>query len=253
MRFFWAKKGSEEITDTSSWTLPYSDMMTLLMAVFVMIAAMGELRKDGRFRLVGSAVRRGFGFAVADNAAGGVNGSPRRPTLIERMERAGLSSGGRSLSQPVDPELSACCEVITGKDQVVIQVAGTAAFERFGAGVLPQARLLIGRVSEFLADGQARLEVRGHGGDGPLPRQEAFRDAMDLSYARARAVADLLVASGVPSERVYITACGDQEPLTTAAEDPGTAANRRIEIIVHTAGTAGHVSVIAEKEKAENG
>ena len=118
---------------------------------------------------------------------------------------------------------------------------------------MPQARKLVLRIAEALVNSQACLEVRGHAGDGTLPPQAAFRDKMDLSYARARAVADLLIGSGVASERVFITACGDQDPLVQAPREEGRTPNRRIEIVVHPVKPAGHALNIAEKERAENG
>lgn len=251
MRFFWVKDETDPAGE-ASWAMPFSDMMSLLLAVFVMIAAMSELRND-RFDVVGSAVRSGFGFSLTASPAGAMAGSQQGVSLIDRLRQAGLDAGERAASNPLDPELSACCQVVTLKDRLVIQVDGAVAFERFAAQLLPQARILVARIGSFLEHERVRLEVRGHGGDGPLPPQATFRDAIDLSYARARSVADLLVASGVAAERVFVTACGDQEPLANAARDAGSAANRRIEIIVHVGKPAGHALNIAEKERAENG
>lgn len=252
MRLFWVKKQDAEAAD-SSWTLPFSDMMSLLLAVFVMIAAMSELRRDARFTRVSSAVRSSFGFGT-DDAPGNRTDSSGRSSLAETLERAGLMNrSGGSLEGPADPELSAVCEVTTGKDQVAIEIAGGAAFEPFGAQLLPQARNAVARIAAFLAEGQARLEVRGYGGDGSLPRHSPFRDTLDLSYARARAVADLLVASGVPRLRVYVTACGEHQTTMPSGPDTSPAASRRVEIIVHTGTPAVRVPIIAEKEQADNG
>jgi chemotaxis protein MotB len=248
MRFFWARKEHAEAGD-SSWALPFSDMMSLLLAVFVMIAAMGEIRKDGRFTRVGSAVRSSFGFSTDAQAA-----SSGRTTLADRLERAGLSRRiARSLPGAIDPQVSAVCEVTTGKGRVAIEIAGTASFDQFGVQLLPLAHNAVTRIAEFLADSQTRLEVRGHGGDGLAAQPLAFRDRLDLSYARAKAVADLLIASGVSSSRVYVTACGDRETPRTPGSNAESAASRRVEIIVHTDTPVVCVPIIAEKERAENG
>ncbi len=252
MRMFWARKDADEVGDTS-WTLPFSDMMSLLLAVFVMIAAMSELRADSRFSAVGAAVRSSFGFSVAANPKGAGAGSTRRQTLVERLQKAGVLASDVQPSQALDAELADSCEVVTTKDQVLIRVAGAASFDRFGAQPMPPARRLVLRIAEALAGSQACLEIRGHAGDGTLPPQTAFRDKVDLSYARARAVADLLIESGVAPERVFITACGDQDPLANAPPEEGGAPNRRIEIVVHAVKPIAHVLNIAEKERAENG
>jgi chemotaxis protein MotB len=252
MRMFWARKDTDEVGDTS-WTLPFSDMMSLLLAMFVMIAAMSELRADSRFNAVGSAVRSSFGFSVAEKPNGSGSRSPRKSTLVERLQKAGVLTSGVQPSQALDPELADSCEVVNLKDQVLIRVAGAASFDRFGSQPMPQARQLVLRIAEALASSQACLEVRGHAGDGALPPQTAFRDKVDLSYARARAVADLLIGSGIAPDRVFITACGDHEPLVQAPAEEGATPNRRIEIIVHAVKPVAHMLNIAEKERAENG
>jgi flagellar motor protein MotB len=56
---------------------------------------------------------------------------------------------------------------------------------------------------------------------------------MDLSYARARAVADVLTRSGVREIRIRIEANGDREPINSQAyTEERRAVNRRVEIIV---------------------
>ena len=52
---FWLKRMKRGDDDGWSWALPYGDLMCLLLAVFVMIAAMSELRAGERFDAVGSA------------------------------------------------------------------------------------------------------------------------------------------------------------------------------------------------------
>jgi chemotaxis protein MotB len=240
-KFFWMNAGGGDDAQ-STWALPFADLMSLLLAVFVMIAAMSELHKGRRFDIVGSAVRGSFGFAAPDSLSPGPNGSARRVSLIERLEQAGLSLPAGARPAATDQDLADCCEVVTGSDRVVIQLAGAVVFERFGAGLSPRGQHAIARIAEFLADGQARLEIRGHAGDGQLPGGTTFRDPVDLSYARARAVSDGLTRAGVSPLRVYITACGDQDPVVLSPEAAGTGVNRRVEIIVHAAKAAGTYS-----------
>lgn len=252
MRLFWIRTKTDEAAD-SSWLLPFGDMMSLLLAVFVMIAAMSELRRDDRFDRIGSAVRSSFGFSAIERSPGTTALSDRASTFVERLQKAGLMSSGLRVPEPIDPELAACCEVTTGPDRIVVQVGGAVAFERFRAQLMPKARQLLGRIGEALANGQTRLEIRAHAGDGQLPPQAGFGDAMDLSFARARAVTNLLIGSGIASDRISVTTCGDQNSPPTEGEQSDQVWGRRIEIIVHTREPGVHALNIAEKERAENG
>jgi chemotaxis protein MotB len=56
-----------------------------------------------------------------------------------------------------------------------------------------------------------------------------FRDNYDLSAARALAVLHLLVADGVPADRVAATAFGSANPIATGTTTQDYAQNRRIE------------------------
>lgn len=252
MRLFWARAETDEAAG-SSWLLPFGDMMSLLLAVFVMIAAMSELRRDDRFDKVGSAVRSCFGFSTGGSPTRAKASPPWSSTFVERLEKAGLISSGLRGAGAVDPELAACCRVATTTERIVVQVDGAAAFERFGAQLTPKTRQLFGRIAEALADGQTHLEIRGHAGDGPLPPHAGFRDAMDLSYARARAVTDLLIEAGVASGRISITACGDRTTLPMESQKNDPALRPGIEIIVHTSEPGMHTLNIAEKERVANG
>ena len=52
---FWLRRFKNE-DEGGSWLLAYGDLMSLLLAVFVMVAAMSELRGGSRFRMVRDAI-----------------------------------------------------------------------------------------------------------------------------------------------------------------------------------------------------
>jgi outer membrane protein OmpA-like peptidoglycan-associated protein len=64
------------------------------------------------------------------------------------------------------------------------------------------------------------------------------RDPLALSDARAKAVARWLTARGVSAHRIAIRGCGTARPLWADGTADHRAANRRAEIVTHTA-TAG--------------
>ena len=75
--------------------------------------------------------------------------------------------------------------------------------------------------------------MRGHATDEPLPPGSPYRDAHDLSYARAKAVALALEKDGVLPTRVVVVATGDAEPLVQQAfTEDLRSLNRRVEILV---------------------
>lgn len=253
---FWARKLKKTEDTDSSWALSYGDLATLLLAVFVMIAAMGEVKADA-FKRVTGGVRQAFGFAALHPGTAAQLRKP--PTLLERLEQAGFAHRTQlNLVGPDDAVLAPCDLLIEG-DQMVLRIAGHASFGEHDAALQPAADKALRRLAEFLADGGNRIEVRGHAEADPLPEGTLYRDRMDLSYARARNVATALAQHGVSRNRIFVTAWGDSDPLSAEPELPQTAGlkrlsatpprmelpeggDRRIEIIVHAVPAAEHES-----------
>jgi outer membrane protein OmpA-like peptidoglycan-associated protein len=85
---------------------------------------------------------------------------------------------------------------------------------------------LLDRLSEFAYDCRApKIAITGHTDD---TGEDSWN--LQLSRARAQAVADHLVASGVAAERLIIEGLGSQHPLAENDTVHGRERNRRIEI-----------------------
>lgn len=248
---FWLQRLKQEEQD-AAWAISYGDMMSLLMAVFVMIAAMSDLRPGGRFVSVRDAVWTAFGFREVPPA-------PTQPewlrplTLPEQLVRAGLLDPARRPAAEQDEALR-CCDVSHESDRVLIRITGEASFERGGASLRPQALAALERLGALLRPGSARIEVRGHNGDGRIGATSFYRDGLDLSYQRARGVVEVLARAGVDRKRMYVSACGDQDPLI-AGDTAGSPApaNRRIEIVVHAVQVDEGNGQVAEKGQQAHG
>jgi outer membrane protein OmpA-like peptidoglycan-associated protein len=76
------------------------------------------------------------------------------------------------------------------------------------------------------ASGQ-RLVVVGNADAEGAPGAHA-----QLSLSRARVVADALIASGVPSDRITVEAAGSDKPLESNTTRAGRSRNRRVDVFV---------------------
>jgi chemotaxis protein MotB len=247
---FWVQRLKHEDQD-ATWAISYGDMMSLLLAVFVMIAAMSELKPGAQFASVRDAMRGALGFAGVEPRVE-PSGWTRPLTLSEQFARAGLTGSAGGANGLADESLR-CCDVSPEDGGLVIRIAGSASFESFSAALLPQGQAAVERLASLLKRGEARIEVRGFNGDGKAPVAAMYRDGLDLSYARARSVVNALIFGGVNARRIFISACGDQNPLVPqrSGEAP-TAANRRIEIVVHAVKAIEGNDQFAEKGQFKN-
>jgi chemotaxis protein MotB len=211
----------------------YSDTMTLLLCFFVIIVSFSEVKKDQRFQAVMESLRRAFGGFEGGVGLVPVPDLPTNTLLVKLLEL--------EIPEYTDKEGDAQDEGIHGKrfrvtnvrDGVEVVVGGRITFDRFSATLKPEGRELIAKTAERLRGYNTKVLVRGHATREPIPSDSIYKDARDLSYARAKSVADELVANGVRSARLVMVAVGDAEPLVRQAyTDERLALNRRVELLV---------------------
>jgi len=228
-----ARKKAEAPAGAPEWLVTYGDAMTLLLCFFVILVSMSEIKSDQRFQQVMESLRRAFGGY--DGSVGAVP--------IENVATNALIQKLLELDVPiVRKDRGDTDEVgIHGKkfrvtsvrDGLDVVVGGRITFGRFSATLMPEARDLIAQTAERIRGYNTKILVRGHATHEPLPPDSLYQDARDLSYARARAVADVLVEHGVRPVRLLLVAAGDTEPLVRQAyTEKRRALNRRAEIVV---------------------
>lgn len=243
MEMFWLKRLKSREGSTE-WALSYGDMMSLLLAVFVMIAAMSELKSGTRFLRVADGVRSALGFGRASelDRPAPLAGS-RRLTLVERLEHAGVVSRQTTAVRDEAGDTLAPMDVRSEPGRIRLRIPGDAVFEPASLVMKPEARRLVARLSEFLA-GQACIEVCGYADAGAAEQQTTLRDGWDLAYGRARMMAGLLAEGGVGRERIALVVPAlspEREAAGAVADTRGMpAGGSAIEIIVHAGAPAEH-------------
>ena len=73
------------------------------------------------------------------------------------------------------------------------------------------------------------VRVDGHADRSPI-RSPRYASNWELAAARAIAVAQMLIAEGLPANRVAATSFGDTQPLDPGDGPAAFARNRRIEV-----------------------
>jgi len=265
---FWLKR-LKTAEDDVHWSVPLGDLMSLLLAMFVMIAAMSELKPGPHYSKVAGGVRRAFGFSPKAPKPIAVIPTSRPKTLLERLEQAAVAREGPLALDAGSDEPLAPCQVARRAEGLSLRLPAEGVFDRFSGALKPAGARVLARLADYLAPGQAAMEVWGYADDGPIPSGVPFRDGLDLSYQRARAVADAMVRGGVDRDRLCVVAAGNHqasiEPANPPAEampGPRPAASSSpapvskgfvVEIFVWSAAADAHARKIAEKEQVRDG
>ena len=84
---------------------------------------------------------------------------------------------------------------------------------------------------DIIASPNHRVVIEGHTDSRPISQSSPaarYQDNMELSFLRAKAVANLLVKKGISMERISVIGYGDTHPIDTNETVAGRAKNRRV-------------------------
>jgi chemotaxis protein MotB len=219
-----------------AWIVTYGDMMSLLLTFFILLVSMSEVRSDnGKYRAMMDALHSAFGPDYGKSGAPGT--TFQASSLVDKinslgtisnsgMKKSNLNSGG-----PGGPYMT----VERLRDGSLVTLGGPVAFGNFSADLSPELQHDLDVIADVIWNKPLRIEVRGHASPEPIPESTGFRDAFDLSFARAQAVSRYLVSRGIAPHRLLVSAAGDTEPrrLTRAAQAQAT--NHRVDVFLRDA------------------
>lgn len=185
------------------WAI-FGDLMTGLVGVFVLILVW----------------TLGFQLELAKNLEEAEAERERelaRRQLLEQALAGPLSSGRITISD--------------GR----IGISGSVLFALNSDRLQEEGRELLSTLAEpldvFLKENDQLLMISGFTDDLPIQSGNLnFTDNWELSAQRALTVTRELVASGLPADRVFAAAFGDQQPVAPNFDESGRALNRRVEM-----------------------
>jgi outer membrane protein OmpA-like peptidoglycan-associated protein len=116
----------------------------------------------------------------------------------------------------------------------IVLTVGDVLFDVGQATLKPGAVNEIVRLAQFLQENPERkVRIEGH-----TDSTGAITTNLVLSQRRAEAVADTLVAAGVPRSRIVATGLGPDFPVASNATAAGRQQNRRVEVVIEDAPVA---------------
>lgn len=233
----------EEQADEERWLITYADMITLLMAFFIMMYSMSVVDLQ-KFEALSESARHVFGGNVVSAAAKSAIG----PGLLDggASLMAGVSGPARNQASLVNeikreldtwlPEkLRADIEVTHSAGLVTISIkADTLTFPVGEADLTPEMREILDVLGPSLRESLAPLLVEGHTCDLPISTAR-FPSNWELSAQRATNVmVHLIRGCGIDPDHISAVGYADTRPLAPNDSAANRVRNRRVDIVVLT-------------------
>lgn len=232
-----SNKDNKEHGNADRWLLSYSDMITLLMACFIMMYSMSILNLN-KFREAAFSIRSGFGGIVKGQGHLGVGQSGTFAAMPAPItgDCAGVSwRVVKPLVQYVGSDLKDGIKASIGHDArgiVITMLSDRAMFASGSAEIEPSAYPLLDRIANTLKQVGNQVQIEGHTCNIP-PRDSRYATNWELSTARATNVLRYMVEKkGLDSWRFSAAGYGAVRPVAPNNSEKNRIKNRRVEIVI---------------------
>lgn len=265
----WEPDARQVEDDQSYWLLTMVDLMTLLLTLFVLLAAYAYQQKAEHPIAPGSGAQvdqpantpRSTGSdsgglmeppeaATGDDrpnpdtqAAQGTNliGEDNNVLLRESrdtnvrqtastVEKARPGEQARALADRFEG-MGDSVEVSTIAGHVQLRVKDNILFPTAEASLSASGAALLRELAARLADSDYRITVEGHTDNRPIDTWR-YPSNWELSAARAAAVVRQLIDAGIHPQRLHAVGLADTQPITENDSVAGRAENRRVDLVL---------------------
>jgi chemotaxis protein MotB len=249
------------------WLLTYADMITLLMALFMVLFSISSVNIS-KYQVLQHALQKAFIGGVLDGGKGIQQGNPTRITGVQTATPSGsvdstfniftrtlMGTAPNSAQQAkaAAAEQNTLLEVqrrvenyarkhgfandisttIDQRGLVIRLLTNNLVFDSGQATLKPTATPLLSEVSKLIVSMHIQNQISVEGNTDNVPVTGGiFPSNWELSTARADAVLEFLIHHGVSPQHLAAIGYADENPVAPNATDAGRALNRRVDVVV---------------------
>lgn len=247
----------EEHTD-ETWLIPYADILTLLLALFIVLYAMQAVDAK-KFEQMSQA------FSAALNSGGGgagilnesavirsdgskssmVDATPKNHTKSRNRERDEYMLHAKQEQQQLEQLQNKMNQYIANNgltdqlntklnhSELKITIKDSALFDSGRANLKPDSKQLAATVGDMMKQYQGfSVVISGHTDNRPI-RNSRFDSNWDLSSARALSFMKVVLErSGIDPKQFQAVGMGEYHPVADNDSAEGQAKNRRVEVSI---------------------
>jgi chemotaxis protein MotB len=261
--------GGEHSGADERWLLTYSDMITLLMCLFMVLWSISSVNIS-KLQELQRSLQEAFVGKVLDSGASVLSGQPTAVQGVQdnSPDQSSITAPQQivpaAVSHPISQATQAAANRAAQKEQEsllrvqqqVLSYARRHGFSNDISTTIDQRGLVIRVLTDKvlfdsgeatikqgayqLIDSFARLILKSHltnpirveGNTDNVPISGTFQDNWALSAARATAVLERFLAQGIPPHRLSVAGYADQNPVAPNTTAAGRALNRRVDVVI---------------------
>jgi len=240
--------GGEGGGSSERWLLTYADMITLLLALFVVLFSISAVNVS-KFKTLKQTLEQAFsphilsggGSIIPNGGSEAAEHKAEAAIAALQAKRAGATSVHaeqeqfRRLKEKLDAYarehgFSESIETtITRRGLVIRLLTDHVLFESGSATLKPQAAPLLAEISSLVnLDRSHDISVEGNTDDVPISTSQ-FPSNWELSVARATGVVRFMIGQGVAARRLEASGVAGERPIAPNTSEGGRSRNRRVE------------------------
>jgi chemotaxis protein MotB len=233
------KQHHDEHVD-EGWLLPYSDMLTLLLALFIVMFAMSKVDNEKFVKL-----SRQFNV-IFDGGTGILKDNGGNSNVVIQME--GTSSAKKTnliveqdkmtvIKKRLEEQIKSSgyenqIGVDLNSEGLNISIQDTVIFNSGEAEILNKFDPVLAQISNMIKNLDNDIRISGHTDNVPI-KNEKFHNNWDLSYMRAANIMNFMVDIGhLYPKKFSIQALGEYKPKYDNTTEEGRAKNRSVDILI---------------------
>lgn len=235
------KRYDEEADSHDRWLISYSDLITLLFALFVVMYAISSVNV-GKSRVLSDALGDAFGLRRGAQAVLIQTQPVPPPTPLQIRRAEALRRETEHLTRLAQDLLKTLAPLVReGKVRITqngvgvsVEINASVLFDPGAARLTLDSEQALRAVAQLLKDDPHAVRVEGHTDNIPI-NNPVFPSNWELSSVRASAVVRLFIDSGVAPARLTAVGHGANLPVASNDEADGRARNRRVAVTILSA------------------
>ncbi|MBM2814347.1 MAG: flagellar motor protein MotD [Ignavibacteria bacterium] len=225
------EKYSQGAAQTDRFLLTYSDLITLLLGLFVVLYASAHV-DESKYKKLSAAFSQYFNFSSK------TNGNVEKPE--NKLPDPILPQTSSMPMALVDSQLKSSLQTFirdgtvrinTGKDSLTILISDPLLFKSGHSDLLISKADVLDSLCQLFSGNSYQVIIDGHT-DSDKIKTGKFQSNWHLSASRAISVAKKLISGGINENDITIRAFGSNRPIRENTTGQGKSDNRRVELTI---------------------